>query len=133
MGLEIEGLSKTDLKEINKMVRDNPKLEAFANELLTATKNSGWAEPTKDWMSGSLTLDARNLIRGKKRTKYLEDSGWMEAKNEIFSRENLNKLEAAYGKDYRVALEGTLRRMVSGRNRDAKDNLENRVLDYINN
>ena len=133
MGLEIEGLSKTDLKEINKMVRDNPKLEAFANELLTATKNSGWTEPTKDWMSGSLSLDARNLIRGKKRTKYLEESGWMEAKNEIFSKANLNKLEAAYGKDFRLALEGTLRRMVSGRNRDAKDNLENRVLDYINN
>ena len=63
MGVEVPGLSKGDLRDLNKIVKDNPKLEAFADQLLLATKNSGWAPPKAEWLSGSLTLDARNLLR----------------------------------------------------------------------
>jgi len=131
MGVEVPGLSKSDLAELNKVIKDNPKLEAFADQLLSTTKNDGWAEPKKNWLSGTLTSDARALLGTVKRAKYLEE--WKQNKDEIFSEENLNKLEAAYGKNYRKALEGTLARMESGRNRTSKNNLENRVLDYVNN
>jgi len=133
MGLEVPGLSKADLKDLNKLVKDNPKLEAFADQLLLATKNSGWAPPKADWLSGNLTLDARNLLRDVKRSEYLEQYGWTENVNQIFSEANLNKLEAAFGKSYRNALEGTIARMKTGRNRKVRNNLENKVLDYINN
>ena len=131
MGVEVPGLSKSDLAELNKVIKDNTKLEAFADQLLSTTKNDGWAEPKKNWLSGTLTSDARALLGTVKRAKYLEE--WKQNKDEIFSEENLNKLEAAYGKNYRKALEGTLARMESGRNRTSKNNLENRVLDYVNN
>ena len=131
MGVEVPGLSKSDLAELNKLVKDNPKLEAFGDQLLSTTKNDGWSLPGKNWLSGTLTGDAMNLLGTVKRSKYLEE--WKQNKEEIFSEANLNKLEAAYGKNYRKALEGTLARMESGRNRTAKNNLENRVLDYVNN
>ena len=38
-----------------------------------------------------------------KRTKYLEQ--WQQNADIIFSEKNLNKLEAAYGKPYRLAME----------------------------
>ena len=131
MGLEVPGLSKSDLTELNKVIKDNPTYEAFANELLSTTKNDGWAEPGKNWLSGTLTSDARTLLGKVKRAKYLEQ--WKQNKDEIFSEANLNKLEAAYGNKYRKALEGTLQRMQSGRNRSYKDTAGDRALDYINN
>ena len=133
MGVEVPGLSKGDLRDLNKIVKDNPKLEAFADQLLLATKNSGWAPPKAEWLSGSLTLDARNLLRDVKRAEYLEQYGWTQNVKEIFTEANLNKLEAAFGKSYRNALEGTLARMKTGRNRKITNSLENKVLDYINN
>jgi len=131
MGQEVPGLSKSDLTELNKSIKDNPTYEAFADQLLSATKNDGWSKPGKNWLSGTLTSDAVKLMSTTKRSKYLEE--WKQNKDEIFSEQNLNKLQAAYGPNYRKALEGTLKRMESGKNRVAKNNLENRVLDYINN
>jgi hypothetical protein len=67
-----------------------------------------------------------------KRAKYLET--WKQNVDIIYSKENLNKLEAAYGKKYREAMENILTRMKSGSNRTAGGNrLSNQVLDYINN
>ena len=100
-------------------------------ELLSTTKGDGWAEPGKNWLSGTLTSDARTLLGKVKRAKYLEQ--WKQNKDEIFSEANLNKLEAAYGKKYRKALEGTLERMQSGRNRSSQNTAGDRALDYINN
>ena len=131
MGVEVPGLSKSDLAELNKVIKDNPTYEAFANELLSTTKGDGWAEPGKNWLSGTLTSDARTLLGKVKRAKYLEQ--WKQNKDEIFSEANLNKLEAAYGKKYRKALEGTLERMQSGRNRSSQNTAGDRALDYINN
>ena len=72
------------------------------------------------------------LLNKGKRAKYLEQ--WKENVDVIFSKENLNKLEAAYGKKYREALEHALTRMKSGSNRTTSGNkLSDRVLDYINN
>ena len=131
IGVEVPGLSKSDLAELNKVIKDNPTYEAFANELLLTTKGDGWAEPGKNWLSGTLTSDARTLLGKVKRAKYLEQ--WKQNKDEIFSEANLNKLEAAYGKKYRKALEGTLERMQSGRNRSSQNTAGDRALDYINN
>ena len=55
-----------------KVIKDNPTYEAFANELLSTTKGDGWAEPGNNWLSGTLTSDARTLLGKVKRAKYLE-------------------------------------------------------------
>jgi hypothetical protein len=74
-------------------------------------------------------MDGINTI---KRNKYLEQ--WQYNVDDIFTKANLNKLEAAYGKEYRTALEGMLKRMRTGRNREfTSDSLTGRVTDWLTN
>jgi len=132
MGEKIPGLSKTDLKELNDIIEKDPKLKAFADQILTITKGDGYSTPKEAWAVGTITTDLIDILNTKKRGKYLET--WNQNTSEIFSKDNLNKLEAAYGPKYRGAMENMLARMKSGSNRLSGGNkLSNNVLDYINN
>tara|TARA_A100001391_G_scaffold12407_3_gene7398 strand:- start:849 stop:10592 length:9744 start_codon:yes stop_codon:yes gene_type:complete len=131
MGHDIPGLSKTDLKELNDIVANDPDLKLFAEQVLLITKGDGYPKPGQSWLAGTITTDLIDLLDTTKRQKYLQE--WQENADIIFSEENLNKLEAIYGAKYREALENMLGRMKSGKNRVTGGNrLSNRVLDYIN-
>ena len=98
---------------------------------MTITKGDKYAKPTENWLVGTLTTDLINIINTTKRKKYLEE--WQTNVDEIFCKENLNKLEAIYGPKYREAMENILTRMKTGRNRlFGGTRLGNKVLDYIN-
>ena len=132
IGEKIPGLSKTDLKELNDIVEKDPKLTVFADEILRITKGDGYSKPGEGWANGTITTDLVDILNTTKRGKYLET--WKENVDVVFSKENLNKLEAAYGKKYREAVENSLARMKTGSNRTGGGNrLSNQVLDYINN
>ena len=131
-GIEVEGLSKRDLKEINSFVKENPEIELFSNQLVNISKSSGYHYPGKNWIAGTITTDMREGLRTDGRTKYLAQ--WNENIDQAFSNKNLNKLEAAFGPKYREALEDSIRRMKTGTNRGAAmGRIEARFLDYINN
>ena len=131
-GKEVPGLSKTDMKELSDLVENNPKLEAFADQIMSITKGDGYSTPTKNWATGTITTDLIDVLNTTKRAKYLET--WNQNKDVIFSKDNLNKLESAYGVKYKESMENILKRMKSGRNRIEGGNvLSNKVLDYINN
>ena len=130
-GEKIPGLSKADLAEMNKIIENDPKLKAFAEQIELLTKGDGYVKPDKNWLAGTITTDLIKLLNTTKRGKYLEE--WQANVDQIYSKENLNKLEALYGKKYREALENSLSRMKSGKNRTSTGNrLSNQVLDYIN-
>ena len=132
MGEKIPGLSKADLKELNDVIEKDPKLKVFADEILSITKGDGYSKPGEGWANGTITTDLVDILNTTKRGKYLET--WKENVDVVFSKDNLNKLEAAYGKKYREAVENSLSRMKKGSNRVAGGNrLSNQVLDYINN
>ncbi len=131
MGYDIPGLSKTDLNELNTIVESDGLLKAFADQILNLTKGDGYSKPTDNWLVGTITTDLVELINTTKRSKYLEE--WQQNIDEVYSQDNLNKLEAIYGSKYVEALKSTLSRMKSGKNRAATGNrLSNRILDYIN-
>jgi hypothetical protein len=131
MGYDIPGLSKTDLNELNTIVESDGLLKAFADQILNLTKGDGYSKPTNNWLVGTITTDLVELINTTKRSKYLEE--WQQNVDEVYSQDNLNKLEAIYGSKYVEALKSTLSRMKSGKNRAATGNrLSNRILDYIN-
>ena len=130
---EIPGLSKRDLKELNDAIENNVKLKTFADQLLNITKEKQYTDPGDNWLTGTITTDLIDLINKEKRSKFLKESGYTDNVEAIYSKENLNKLEALYGTKYREAMENMLARMKSGRNRVQTGNtLSNRVLDYIN-
>ena len=130
-GYDIPGLSQTDLRKINEFAKNNPALDLFADKLIQITKGDGYGKPGKDWLAGNIAMDMMDTMKIK-RQKYLEQ--WKENVDIIFSEKNLNKLEAAFGSNYREAMENILQRMWTGRNRNSNmSRLENRVLDWLNN
>jgi len=131
-GETIPGISKRDLKELNDIIEKDPKLKVFADQMLSITKGDGYSKPTQGWATGTITTDLIDLLNTTKRSKYLKT--WQENIDIIFSKENLNKLEAIHGPKYVEALHNSLARMKSGKNRiEGGNRLSNRVLDYINN
>ena len=131
-GQEIPGLSKTDLKELTDIIENDPKLKVFADQILSITKGDGYSKPGRSWQAGTITTDLIQILNEAKRAKYLET--WQENVDIIFSKDNMNKLEAIFGPKYVEALKHSLARMKVGRNRiEGGNRLSNRVLDYINN
>ena len=133
-GYDIPGISKTDLNELLDLVNSDGVLKAFGDQIFNITKGDSYAKPGENWLVGTITTDLIDVLNTVKRAKYLEQSGYTANAELIFSKENLNKLEAEYGAKYREAMENVLGRMKSGKNRIFSGNrLSNRVLDYINN
>ena len=131
---EENGMDKTDLDQLIEFVEKNPNLLKFADQLMEITQGEYASPGEKWWDAGSIDADLLKTLSTTRRTKYLEESGWTENVNAIFSKDNLNKLEAAYGKSYRIALENILKRMKSGRNRSfGGDALTSRFTDWISN
>jgi hypothetical protein len=69
--------------------------------------------PSKNWMDGNIGIDLQANLNSVGRKQLLEV--WQQNVDAIFSEENLNKLEAAYGPEYVNALKSSLRRMRTGR------------------
>ena len=130
-GMSIPGLSKADARKLNKFITDDAKLQAFADQLISIQKGKPYPEPGKDWLGGNLTTDIIGGINKVNRAQYQQE--WQENVDIIFSPENLNKMEAAYGTRWRKALENTLKRMKAGTNRLGYNDQTSAVLDWVNN
>jgi hypothetical protein len=131
-GMDIPGLSKSDIKELNDFVNDNTDLKVFAQELLKIQKGKEYPAPTDSWLGGTITTDIIGGINKVNRAEYLQE--WQENIDVLFSDKNKNKLRAAFGDGYVEALEDIIRRMKSGSNRARSSNkIVNNITDWINN
>ncbi len=131
-GMNIPGLSKRDVKELNDFVDNNAELNTFVDELIKIQKGKPYPKPGKNWLGGTITSDILNEINKVNRKAYLQE--WQENVDIIFSDKNMNKLEAAYGPNYVEALRDQLARMKSGSNRPiGGSRVVNNVLDWLNN
>ncbi len=130
-GMDIPGLSKADANILNDYVLADENLQLFANELIAINKDNGYPKPGDSWLAGTITTDLLTSLNTVVRAKYLEQ--WQNNVNEVFTEENMNKLEAAFGSGYRDALENMLGRMKTGSNRGFKgDTLTGRFVDWLN-
>jgi len=130
-GIEVDGLSKRDLKDIREFANENNEINVFADQLIALTKQDGYYYPGVNWLAGTITTDFREGLRTTSRSRFL--SQWQGNVDEAFSIKNLNKIEAAFGSKYREALEDSLLRMKTGTNRSSKiGRLESQFLDYVN-
>jgi predicted kinase len=131
-GLEVPGLSKRDQKRLTDFIKADPELQAFADQLITIQKGKPYPKPDKDWTAGNITTDVISGINKVNRAEYLQE--WQENVDIIFSKKNMNKLEAAFGAKYVEALKDSLRAMKSGSNRPlGGDRVSNEILDWLNN
>ncbi len=131
-GMSIPGLSKADIRKLNSFIKNDPKLQAFADQLISIQKGKPYPEPGKDWLGGNLTTDIIGGINKVSRAEAQQE--FRENLDIIFSPENLNKMEAAYGTRWRRAMEDSIRRMKAGTNRPIGSNpVTEKIFDWLNN
>ena len=132
-GFDIPGLSKRDIKLMVDTVNEDANLKAFADTVgLISKQSEGYVQPGEYWNVESIASDLMNVVNKVSRKQFLAE--WIENKNEIFSENNLNKIEATYGSRFREALENILWRMENGTNRPkGMGRLERQWTNWVNN
>jgi len=133
-GFAVPGLSQRDLKALVEHVEANPDLQAYADAVgLISKKEAGYSAPGDYWLAESITSDLlSDGAIGDARSEFLAE--WQQNVDQIFSKENLNKIEAVYGSKFREALEDVLYRMKTGRNRPAGGGrMMNMYMNWVNN
>jgi len=132
-GFDIPGLSKRDIKLMVNTVNKDADLKTFADTVgLISKQKDGYIQPGEYWNVESIASDLMNVVNKVGRKQFLAE--WIENKNEIFSKDNLNKIEAIYGSRFREALENMLWRMENGTNRPkGMGRLERAWTNWVNN
>jgi hypothetical protein len=133
-GFEVPGLSKRDLNVLDSIVKNDTELQAFADTLgLISKKKEGYAKPGEHWLVENIASDLlSDGSIGDARSEFLAE--WQQNADEMFSKENLNKIQAIYGNKFREALEDILYRMKHGTNRPTgSSRLTNNFMNWINN
>ena len=131
-GMDIPGLSKADLKSLTDYVESKPQFKVLGDQLINIQKGDEYNAPNSGWLAGTITTDLQAGLGGTKRAKHLAE--WQQNVDIIFSEKNLNKMEAAFGKAHRTAMESILQRMKTGVNRSfTSDGLTGQVTDWLTN
>ena len=131
-GMEIPGISQKDQKDLVDFVNADAELVVFGDQLIEIGKGDAYAAPDAGWVAGNIGTDFIKALNTTKRSKYLET--WQQNVDQIFSEANLNKLEAAYGANYREAMVDMLKRMKTGKNTSSgSDRLAARFTDWLTN
>ena len=129
LGYDIPGIDKQDIKDLTDVVNKDRSLSSFGLQILGSV--NGYAEPSSNWLGGNITTDVVNMVNTSSRAEFLK--GWKENKDIIFSKENMNKLEAEFGSNYREQLSDMLYRMEFGRSRPTGENkYANRLMNWVN-
>ena len=130
-GIKVPGLSQKDTKILQDAIRENPELMDFADAMLVVARRDTWMEPSEHWSASTLLSDLNSMTEKIGRKKYLEE--FIANADAIFTEENLNKIEALYGRAHRDAIVDALYSMKNGTNRNAGGNKQvNAWLNWIN-
>ena len=131
-GFDIPGISKTDKNKLIAYINKNADLKNFAQGLTALSKQDQWVKPDAYWDSGSIVKDVNDLVSKIGRKQQLEQ--FVANAGIIFSKDNLNKIEAVYGIELREAIQDILYRMKNGTNRPSStDRLTNSFTNWLNN
>ena len=130
-GYDIPGLSEIDLANLVEIVMSDTELQAYAENINVISKQETYVKPTDGWNSGDLRVDLDDATGRVGREQYFTE--FLENVGIVFSEENLNKIEAGYGKGVRSALEDILYRIKTGKNRPTGQNEQvNKLMNYLN-
>ena len=131
-GIKVPDLTPELQSKLVKHVRSNPDLVSYAENVKKITGlETGVKEPTETWWSDSIASEMGEMGGQTGRNRYIGE--WIEVKNEIFSEDNLNKMESKLGSNWRQNMEDMLDRMETGRSRKLNLGKEgNAIMNYLN-
>jgi hypothetical protein len=126
------GLNEKEIADLVKIVESDKSISKFANDVSSIQGIDGqYPPPGEFWLTENIASDLNNAIDKIGRKKFLKE--FIDNKKQIFSKDNLNKIEAIYGSNFRDALEDIMTRMETGSNRPSGSNKQvNRWLNWIN-
>jgi hypothetical protein len=114
------GLSENQVKDMMQYVNDNSDLLALAKDLTQLSDESEYWMTHDDlgsFTAGSIKDDIIQILEKKDRARFFSD--FIKRVDAIFTDNVLNKIEAVYGKDFRLSLEDGIYRMKTGRSRSS--------------
>jgi len=130
-GHKVPGLSPTDQQKLVDLVMQDSELQTYAETLSVISKQEAYVKPTESWEAGDLRTDLDDATGRIGREQFFTE--FNENSEIIFSQENLNKIEAAYGADVVSAIKDMLYRIKTGQNRPSGQNKQtNQWLNYLN-
>ncbi len=131
-GFDIPGLDNATKQTLIDYVNGEPDVMYFANTLSDITKTQqGYVAPGNNWSLGSISTDLNSVVNKIGRKEFLAE--YLANAEAIFTPENMNKIEALYGTNFRKALENIMERMERGGNRKiSSDRNVNRMYSWIN-
>jgi hypothetical protein len=131
-GYKIPDLAKTSETKLVEHVKNNPKLQAYAEQFGKITKQEkGLKEPSQNWWAETMAGEVTNIDRGVSRKQFLQQ--FIDVKNVVFSEKNLNKMESKLGTRWRENIEDMFDRMETGRTRSLKlDRGSSAMMNYLN-
>ncbi len=130
-GTPVEGLSKRDTKLLLDAITKNPELVSLADALLVVARRDAWPDPSEYWEGNSVLADLNSMTEKIGRKKFLEE--FIQNADAIFTEDNMNKIEALYGRAHKEAIEDSLYAMKNGTNRPSGANRQvNAWLNWIN-
>ena len=125
-GVEVDILKKEYLDKLIGAVEANPEAKYLADEVAANYD----IEYNKNWRGVPFNKSIYDAINKGTRTKNLET--FSQNVDAIFNKDNLQEIENAFGKGYVQALQNSLKRMQTGRNRVSTDAQSNKFLNWIN-
>ena len=130
-GYTIPGLSEVDQAKLVELVKSDGALQSYADAINVISKQDKYVDPTDGWDSGDIRMDLDDATGRIGRAQFFEE--FIENADVIFSKENLNKIEAGYGKGVREALEDMLYRIKTGRNKPTgQSGMVNTLMNWLN-
>jgi hypothetical protein len=111
------GVDEDTKKALIAIVKNNPDIEQLGYDLSAILPmKEFWVDPDPEtWQIDSIRTDVINAIEKVARKQFLGE--WKANVEEIFSKNNMNKLTAAFGEEYIDALKDMLYRMETGSSR----------------
>lgn len=111
------GVDEDTKKALIAIVKNNPDIEQLGYDLSAILPmQEFWVDPDPEtWQLDSIRTDVINAIEKVARKQFLGE--WKANVDEIFSKNNMNKLTAAFGEEYIDALKDMLYRMETGSSR----------------
>ena len=130
-GTNIPGINENEKSKLENAILDNPELADLGIALLEVAQREEWPAPSEYWTGESVLSDLNSMTEKIGRKEIL--SQFIENVDAIFTRENLNKIEAIKGRKHREAIEDAIYSMKSGVNRPSGANRQlNAWLNWIN-
>ena len=126
-GVEVDIEKQSYIDALVSAVENDPELKALADQIeqnFPIEYKSTWRNDT------TINKSIYDSINSGTRAKHLET--FAENVDNIFNKDNMQEIENLYGKKFRQALQNSLQRMKTGRNRVSTDAQSNAFLNWIN-